>query len=201
MSLELVNTLATFGTFVVIAATALAALVQLRHARSSNQIEALAEMRQEAASSEMMPALRFVRFDLSEKLKDPAFRYQMANPRTLTEANMMARIYVSRVANYYDGMGALVKSGLADKNLVLDNSYSTVGALTMWNQLNPVIALLRQALGDPSCYENFEYLIALAQDWKAAHPNGNYPAGVRRLDLNYPWLDADKQYAASIAPA
>jgi hypothetical protein len=59
MSLEVVNTLATFGTFVVIAATAIAALVQLRHARSSNQIEALAEMRQEAASSEIAsPAFR-----------------------------------------------------------------------------------------------------------------------------------------------
>jgi hypothetical protein len=201
MSLELANTFATFGTFVVIAATAIAALVQLRHARSSNQIEALAEMRQEAASAEMMPALRFVRFDLSEKLKDPAFRYQMANPRTLTEENMMARIYASRILNYYDGMGALVKSGLADKNLVLDNSFATLGAITMWNQLSPLIALLRQALGDPSFYENFEYPIALAQDWKAAHPNGNYPAGVRRLDLNYPWFDADKQYAASLAPA
>ena len=122
----------------------------------------------------------------------------MANPRNLTEENMMARIYISRVANYYDGMGALLKSGLADKDLVLDNSYSTVAALTMWNQLSPVIALLRQSLGDPSCYENFEYFIALAQDWKAAHPNGNYPAGARRLDIHYPWLEADKQYAASL---
>jgi Domain of unknown function (DUF4760) len=148
-----------------------------------------------------LPALRFVRFDLSEKLKDPAFRHQMANPKNLTQENMMARIYISRVANYYDGMGALVKTGLADKSLVLDVSYTTVGALTMWNQLSPVIAIIRESLGDPSCYENFEYLIVLAQDWKEAHPNGNYPVGVRRLDLNYPWRDADKQYAASLAPA
>jgi hypothetical protein len=46
MSFELVNTLATFGTFVVIAATAIAAVVQLRHARSSNQIAALNELRE-----------------------------------------------------------------------------------------------------------------------------------------------------------
>jgi hypothetical protein len=45
MSLELLNTFATFGTFVVITATAVAALVQLRHARSSNQIAALNELR------------------------------------------------------------------------------------------------------------------------------------------------------------
>jgi hypothetical protein len=40
MSLELLNTFATLGTFVVIAGTAIAAIVQLRHARSSNQIAA-----------------------------------------------------------------------------------------------------------------------------------------------------------------
>jgi Domain of unknown function (DUF4760) len=200
MSLELVNTLATFGTFMVIAATAIAALVQLRHARGSNQIEALAELRQEAASAEMVPALRFVRFELSEKLKDPAFRYQMAHPQNLTQENTLLRIYISQVANYYEGMGALVKSGLADKNLVLDSSASTL-ALVIWKQLSPAIALLRQSVGDPSIYENFEYLVVLAEDWKAAHPNGTYPAGVRRIDLNYPWLEADKQYAASLAPA
>jgi Domain of unknown function (DUF4760) len=201
MSLELANTLATFGTFVVIAATAIAALVQLRHARSGNLIETLAEMRQEVASSEMAPALRFVRFDLSEKLKDPAFRYQMANPATLSEDNKEARFHISRVANYFEGMGSLVKSGLAEKSVVLDSGYLTVGALTMWNQLHPVIALLRQSLGDPSAYEDFEYLIVLAQDWKAAHPKGNYPTGVRRIEMSYPWTEADKQYAASLAPS
>jgi hypothetical protein len=152
MSLELVNSLATFGTFLVIAGTAIAALIQLRHTRSSNQIETLAELRQEAASSDMVPALRFVRFDLSEKLKDPAFRHQLANPGTLTDENTMARIYISRVANYYEGMGTLIKSGLADKNLVLDSSYTTL-ILIMWKQLSPAIALVRQSLGDPSMYD------------------------------------------------
>ena len=199
--MELVNTFATLGTFLVIGATAIAALVQLRHARSANLIEALAEMRQEVASGEMVPALRFVRFDLREKLEDPAFRYQMANPATLSDDNQLARVYISQVANYFEGLGVLVKSGLAEKNVVLDSSYITVGVITMWNQLSPVIALLRQSIGDPSAYENLEYLIVLAQDWKAAHPNGNYPAGVRRLEISYPWHEADKQYAASLAPA
>ena len=37
MSLELWATIASVGTFVVIAATAIAAFVQLRHVRRSNQ--------------------------------------------------------------------------------------------------------------------------------------------------------------------
>jgi hypothetical protein len=35
----------------------------------------------------------------------------------------------------------------------------------------------------------------------AAHPKGTYPAGVRRIRLKDAWLEADKQDAASLAPA
>jgi hypothetical protein len=35
----------------------------------------------------------------------------------------------------------------------------------------------------------------------AAHPKGTYPAGVRRIGLKDEWLEADKQYAASLVPA
>jgi hypothetical protein len=41
VSLELWSTLAAVGTFVVIAATAIAAFVQLRHIRRSNQLAGL----------------------------------------------------------------------------------------------------------------------------------------------------------------
>jgi len=44
MSLETWSTAASIGTFVVIAATAVAALAQLRHMRSSNQIAAVTAM-------------------------------------------------------------------------------------------------------------------------------------------------------------
>ena len=44
MSLELLNTLASIGTFVVIGATAIAAVVQLRHMRANNQLEGLLDV-------------------------------------------------------------------------------------------------------------------------------------------------------------
>jgi hypothetical protein len=78
MSLELANTLATLGTFVVIAATAIAALLQLRHARSSNQIAALNELRETTETPAFLEASHFVQGGLSAKLQDPAFRYQVA---------------------------------------------------------------------------------------------------------------------------
>ncbi|MBV8282486.1 MAG: hypothetical protein JO347_10555, partial [Candidatus Eremiobacteraeota bacterium] len=45
MSLELWSTIAAVGTFVVITATAIAAVIQLRHMRSSNQITILNDFR------------------------------------------------------------------------------------------------------------------------------------------------------------
>ncbi len=100
MSLELVNTLATLGTFVVIAATAIAALVQLRHARSSNQIEALAEINDRRDSPEMQASQRFVSHDLGEKLKDAAFRYQVAHTEAMSAENQLAWAHIRQVGNF-----------------------------------------------------------------------------------------------------
>ncbi len=126
MSLEIVNTLATFGTFLVIAGTAIAAIVQLRHARSSNQIEALAELREARDSSEMQSAQRFVTWELNGKLKDVIFRYQTAHPEAMSAENQPAWTDVRRVGNFYETMGALVKNGLVDRNLVLDIFWSQI---------------------------------------------------------------------------
>lgn len=46
MSLEVLNTLATSGTFFLIAATAIAAMIQLRHTRGSNQMAAFNEFQE-----------------------------------------------------------------------------------------------------------------------------------------------------------
>ena len=199
MSLELVNTLATFGTFLVIAGTAIAAIVQLRHARSSNQIEALAEISAERDNPDTRSAERFVLHGLGEKLKVPSFRYQLANPRAMTAETQSSNSDIRRVGNFFENIGALVKNGLADKELVLD--IFSGQALNNWEHLAPVTAIIRQSRQNNAIWENFEYLAVLSQDWDTAHPNGNYPAGVRHIDLKYPWAEADKQYAASLAPA
>ena len=183
----------------VIAGTAIAAIVQLRHARSSNQIEALAELREGTENPEMRSAERFVLHGLSEKLKDPGFRYQLANQEAMTAETQSSWSDIRRVSNFFENVGALVKSGLADKGLVLDIFSTQV--LMNWERLTPVVAIRRQSRGDNAIWESFEYLAVLSQDWEAAHPNGTYPAGMRRIDLRYPWLNADKQYAASLAPA
>lgn len=76
MSLELWTTIASVGTFLVITATAVAAVIQLYHIRSSNQIAILTEFREAIEKPEFSAALDFVR-GLDDKLKDPAFRTQL----------------------------------------------------------------------------------------------------------------------------
>jgi hypothetical protein len=69
-------------------------------------------------------------------------------------------------------------------------------AILAWNALAPVVASSRYAIGS-ALWENFEYLVVLSQDWVAAHPNGTYPRGIRRIELEYALRDADAQYALS----
>jgi hypothetical protein len=197
MSIELANTLATFGTFVVIAATAIAAIVQLRHARSSNHIAALNELRETMESPAFQAAQLAVFRELPARLHDPAFRYQIDVPSARTDEIRPLLGKINAQGNFYESMGILVKTGLVDADLVFE-MWADI-ARQAWERLAPFTAISRRKIGD-ALWENFEYLTVLAQDWIAAHPKGTYPAGVRRIELEDEWLEADKQYAASLAP-
>ncbi|MBV8148109.1 MAG: DUF4760 domain-containing protein [Candidatus Eremiobacteraeota bacterium] len=197
MSLELVNTLATFGTFVVIAATAIAAIVQLRHARSSNQIVALNELREMMEAPEFVAAFEFISTELSSKLQDSSFRHQWNDRSARTDEGKRPIGKIRTIMNYYEGMGVLVKTGLVDRELALDMWSEVI--IVAWDNLAPFTVMGRRRQRD--LCENFEYLTVLAQDFLAAHPKGTYPSGVRRIDLKDEWLEADKQYAVSLAPA
>ena len=105
---------------------------------------------------------------------------------------------VNTIGNFYEGMGVLVNAGLVDRGLVLQIYPDRIAGA--WEQLAPVAAIYRRRVGN-ALWENFEYLTVLSQDWIAAHPKGTYPPRVRRIQLKDEWLEADKQYAASLAPA
>ena len=199
MSMELVNTFATLGTFIVIAATAIAAVVQLRHMRGSNQITALNELRETMETPDFQAASHFVGTELPAKLRDPAFRYQMVHRFARTDENRPLIAKVNSIGNFYENMGLLLKTGLVEQKLVMEMWFGNV--TIDWENLAPITAMSRRSAGDDSLWENFEYLAVLAQDWLAAHPKGTYPTGMRRLALKDEWLEADRQYAASLAPA
>ncbi len=200
MSLELINTLATLGTFLVIGATATAAIVQLRHMRGSNQIVALNELRESYESAEFSAAAQFLRAGLAKALEDPASRYAISHAESRTDETHAAIIAKFRiVGNFYESLGILVRSGLLDRDLVL-NFWGGGTIVSMWKRMAPVTAIYRRRQGS-AVYENFEYIAVLAREWNAKHPHGTYPPEMRRLELEDKWLEADERYAATLRQA
>lgn len=85
---------------------------------------------------------------------------------------------LSVVANYFENLGLLVKTGILDAGIVCELYCSVIS--DCWDAFGPIVAQRRAVLDLPSLWENFEYVAALSQEWLERHPNGNYPQGVRR---------------------
>lgn len=178
MSMEALSTAATVGTFVVIAASAVAAIVQLRHLRISNQLDGLLTFLQLLQSAEMRELLNFVRHDLAARLEDQAFVSEL-HERPVDRAKH-PELYVCQ---FFDHIGSHVRSQLIDENALLQTAWYDVNLY--WTLLRPVVELTRTTTSEDSrrlyVFENFEYLAARAALWIARHPNGNYPANTPRL--------------------
>ena len=174
MSFELWATIASVGTFLVIAATAVVATIQLRHTRSSNQIAAALTIHNTIESEEFHEARRFIRDELANCLQDAEFC------RTLVVAtNKTARPMVF-VGNYYEEIGIFVKYGLVDKNIACEMWSNEI--VSDWKRMAPAIAIMQQR-GTPYGWQNFEYMFTLCQAWLERYPEGRFPRNRRRVRL------------------
>lgn len=174
MSAEWVTAISALGTLIVIAASAIAALIQLRHMRGSNQIAALTEFRETMESDRFQAAQAFVSYDLPKRLNDPAERIKMTAVPFRDEYTA-----ISTVANMYEALGSLVKSGVIDRDVACDVVALIV--VRSWDAMVPVTTYLRHKFGNRALWENFEYLALLSKRFIAAHPDGAYPRGEPRL--------------------
>jgi hypothetical protein len=190
VSFELWSTVASIGTFLVIAATAIAAFVQLRHMRGSNSIAALTECREVLESEEFDAAARFVANELQASLKDPDVRRRLGKAYPL-DGDLRA---INYVGNFFESLGGFVRFGIIDKEIAC--AYWSYVVIQNWQRLAPALAILRRRIG-PALWEQFEYLVQLSKEWQQRHPDGIYPAGMARIPVDDVWLEADK--AAGIA--
>jgi len=169
---------ANVGTFVVIAATAIVAIVQLRHVRSGNQIAVFAQLQANAESPEARESLRFIVQDLPERIKDPNFRRALAEIPVGPEA----RIILPWI-HLCGSIGAVIKRGFIEPGVVLD-SYGPV-ILRSWNASASAVSILRRAQGQATCL-NFEYVAAL---YERDHERVEvFPKGVGRMPTDARWL-------------
>jgi Domain of unknown function (DUF4760) len=174
VSFELWSTIASVGTFLVIAATAVVAIIQLRHTRSSNQIAAAMTIHSVVESEEFQEGRRFIRDELINCLDDAEFR------RTLGVSTNKAARPMIFVGNYYEEIGIFVKYGLVDENIACEMWSNEI--VTDWKRMVPAITIIRQ--NRPSFgWQNFEYMVTVCEAWLKRYPEGKFPRDRRRVRL------------------
>ncbi len=174
MTNETWNTIFAGGTFVVIAATAMAALIQLRHLRAGNQLNTLLTLMRMWDQHDMQEHIRYMRGPLQQKLKDPAFLAEFASgsPSRVDHPELL-------IADFWEQIGAFMKYNLMDERSWLDVASTQV--IAAWESLEPAIESMRTTQGRAS-FENFEYVAVRARLWVRGHPEGYYPKGTPRMD-------------------
>jgi hypothetical protein len=184
MSAEWLTAIGTVGTFVVITASAVAALLQLRHMRGSNQIAALNDFTKIMASGEMKNALHFISAELPGRLADPVER-----KRALTIPFTNEYEAISFAANAFENIGGFVRTKVIDP----DTACSVIAGPTVryWRALLPVTTYVREQTGTQAVWENFEYLALISTRWQQAHPHGTYPKNEPRMPQDRSLLEQE----------
>jgi hypothetical protein len=183
MSQETLSTAASIGTFVVIAATAIAAVVQLRHMQAGNQLTGLLNVLARVEDPTFNEWVDAAREQIANDLPDAAYRRAIFDETFPRRNNAWLNL-----CNSYEWVGSLIKHNLIPEEPFMD-VYSA-RLLQTWDMLEEVVAIRRRR-GDPSLWENFEYLAARAKAWERVHPRGAYPANEARLKIMDRWLAAD----------
>ena len=179
MSQETLSTVATIGTFIVIAATAVAAVVQLRHLRAQNQLTGLLTVLSRVEDPQFNAWVDGARETIKSQMPDPTYRRAILDGTYPRKDNPWLNL-----ANSYDWVGSLVKHNLIPEEALLDVYADRV--IQAWDIMAGVLPLVRKR-GGPAVWENFEYLVVQARKYTARHPDGSYPRGVPRLKIDVTW--------------
>lgn len=173
MNVETVNVVVSFATLVVVAAASVAAIVQLRHLRTSNQLSGQLEILNQWNIPTVQAALSELK-RIPAKMQDPAYVKMLDEPGSVDRASYPEFLAM----DLWEQIGTYVKRGLIDEGILLDITSAQV--VNAWNLVEPVVAVLRVKRG-PSTFENFEYLAVRATLFTQRYPDGTYPAGVPRM--------------------
>jgi hypothetical protein len=186
---EWLSAIAESGTLIVILLSVVAALIQLRHIRAGNQLQALLSLEHDFRAPELQLALTYVQERLPQRLEDPVYRRELETIGFVDPAAHPEMI----ACNWLNEMGTLVKHGLVSEATFMDLFARLI--VHTWRQVAPAIAIMRRKRGE-SQYHDFEYLAMRAADWLKQNPAGKFPQGFSRLPLPDRWREIDRQEPA-----
>ncbi len=172
MSPEWLAAVSSLATLFVIGLTAYAAMRQISHLRSGNQVAALLPLTEKYQTPEIQESLDYVVGKLNSDLRDPAVRAGV-----IARPSSGAARQANKIFNFYESVGALVCARALDLQLVL--RYFTLPS-EMWEIGGDFIALTRSTRGN-EVFENFEALVAMQLAYEKRHGTSLYPRGLPRL--------------------
>lgn len=161
------------ATLVVVGAASVAAIVQLRHLRISNQLNALLEIMNQWNLPPVQAALAEL-LTMPAKMQDPAYVTMLKSPATIDRKTHNEFLAL----DLWEQIGTYCKYGLIDETILLDITSGQVAR--GWACAESAIAVLRESAG-PSSMENFEYLAMRAKLWTQKYPAGTYPRDLPRM--------------------
>lgn len=173
MNVEGLNIALSLATLIVIGVASVAAIVQLRHLRTSNQLSGMLEILNQWNLPAVQTALSELR-RIPEKLKDPAYVQALNAPGSIDRVKYPEFLAL----DLWEQIGTYVKRGLIDESILLDITSAQV--VNAWKLAEPVITVVRTRTG-LSAFENFEYLAVRTTLWNRRYPDGTYPANLSRM--------------------
>jgi hypothetical protein len=188
----MLSALAETGTFLVICGSVVAAMIQLRHIRAGNQLQALLSLERDFRAPELQSALTYVQEYLPQKLEDRAYRRELETIGFIDPAAHPEMI----ACNWLNEMGTLVKRGLVSEDAFMDLFARLIAHC--WKQIAPAVAIMRRSRGQAQ-YHDFEYLATRAAAWLERNPHGMSPRAFARAPLPDRWWEQDKPTSPQIA--
>jgi hypothetical protein len=174
VSAEVVSLVLSAATLLVVAAAAVAAIVQLRHLRTSNQLSALLEIMNQWNQPTLQSAFAEFARTMSTKMDDPQYIKLLETPGSIDRGTHPEFL----IFDLWEQIGTYSKHGLIDESMLLDIVSSQVS--NAWKLAEPAIARIRRHAG-PAAMENFEYLAVRSALWHKRYPDGVYPVHLPRM--------------------
>ena len=180
MSPEVLTAIGSLVSAGVIAATAIAALIQLRHMHTGNALNAMLTLRSNFSDRQFRNAMDNLRGStLAKAMQDPQFRAFVAR-KTSAPSPAAAELQSSLllVANLYEVLGSMVLQNIVTMREVGDTYAGSVDY--SWHLCEPAIVYMRAVQEDDSVFGAFEYLTVLSRQWHRDYPSV-YPPGAPRI--------------------
>lgn len=166
MSWEALSAIGSLVSGLVIAASAVAAIIQIRQLRASTQLQGFVDLVRDYHSADVQAARRFVATQLPERLESEHYRAELSNftADTHTHPELLLR-------EFWEQLGSLMRHNVLDTPLFLE--FFTIPCRLDWQRLAPVNKLLRQR--NRYISEEFEYIANLCDRWYLSREEGGSP--------------------------